>query len=110
MGDLLAGLIQNGVKIGMSTRGVGNLNQKGIVDEYKLVSVDAVWNPSGPGCMAESLYESRGYMIDQHGTIRPVEQAYDKLTAALSHLPKRSEDKNEALLQAFDQFFKSIKG
>lgn len=109
MGDLLAGLIQNGVKIGMSTRGAGNLNSRGVVDEYKLISIDAVWNPSGPGCMAESLYESRGYMLDNYGNLQPVEQAYDRLGLMLSHLPKKSEDKNQAVINAFDEFFKSLK-
>ena len=106
-GDLLIGLLRNGFKTGMSTRGVGNLNEKGVVDEFKLISVDAVWNPSGPGCMVEALLESKRYMIDNHGGI--VEVAFDNLEKNISKLPRNSELKEQHLIESFKTLLNEIR-
>lgn len=106
-GDLLIGLLRNGFKTGMSTRGVGNLNDSGIVDEFKLISVDAVWNPSGPGCMVEAILESKQYMIDKHGKI--VEVAYANLEKNISKLPRNTHLKEQVLFDSFQQLLREIK-
>ena len=105
-GDLYAGLIQNGVSTGMSTRGVGNVNSDGRVDEFKLVAVDVVFNPSGPGAFVDGILESRNFLIDEHGQI--VEKAYNKLEEELSTLPVRSADKAQKILNALSNFIDEI--
>jgi len=84
-GDILAAILQHGGKPGMSTRGVGNIDDGGLVNEYKLITVDSVSSPSGPGCFVDGILESRNFMINTHGDI--VEGAYASFQNGLSNLP-----------------------
>ena len=90
----------------MSTRGVGNVNSDGRVDEFKLVAVDVVFNPSGPGAFVDGILESRNFLIDEHGQI--VEKAYNTLEEELRTLPVRSADKAQKILNALSNFIDEI--
>lgn len=105
-GSLLAGLLVDGVKVGMSTRGVGNINENKEVDDYKLITVDVVHEPSGPGCFMEGILESRDFMINKFGEI--VEIPYEELVENLMSLPKNSDAKSQKISQALKSFLKSI--
>ena len=105
-GDLLAGLLENGVKVGMSTRGVGNVTGSNRVDEYKLVAVDVVSNPSAPGAFVNGILESKNYMIDTHGDI--VECAYAKLENDLTVLPRHSDAKTHLFANAISEFIRKL--
>lgn len=104
-GDLLAGLLENEVKVGMSTRGVGNVVDNR-VNEYKLVAVDVVSNPSAPGAYVNGILECKNYMIDQHGEI--LECAYNKLENNLKNLPKHGEAKKHLFAYAITQFINGL--
>ena len=88
-GDTFASILQHGGKPGMSTRGVGNIEPTGLVNEYNLIAVDAVMNPSGPGCFVDGILESKNFIINTHGDI--VEAAYTSLENGLAKLPKHDE-------------------
>lgn len=104
-GDIIASLLDHGTKIGVSTRGVGSINESGIIDrEYKLITVDLVSDPSGSGCFVNGIYEAKNYMINQYGDI--VEVLYNKLDKGLSHLPKHNS--NEQVVNLLKEFIKSI--
>jgi len=105
-GDLLAGLLSNGVRVGMSTRGVGNINEQKEVDEYKLITIDVVHEPSGPGCFMEGILESKNFMINEHGDI--VEIAYEKLTQELANLPRHTDARSQQIAEAIRNFLIQI--
>jgi hypothetical protein len=105
-GDLYAALIENGVSTGMSTRGVGNVNSDNRVDEFKLVAVDVVANPSGPGAFVDGILESRNFLIDTHGEI--VERAFVTLDETLAVLPSRSTEKASRIMEALTNFITDI--
>ena len=48
MGKIAKALVQDGVQLGMSTRGVGTLDGDLVKDDYKLITVDIVADPSAP--------------------------------------------------------------
>jgi hypothetical protein len=104
-GDLVAGLLQNGVKVGISTRGVGNINEKKVVDDYRLITADLVNEPS-PGCFLEGILESKQFMIDTHGEI--VEFAYDKIEEGLADLPNRTDARKAKIVAVMTDFLRSI--
>lgn len=104
-GDLLGGLLENGVKVGMSTRGVGNVID-GRVDEYKLVAVDVVSSPSAPGAYVNGILESKNFMVNEYGEI--MECAYDQLEKALEILPKDSIAKRHLFATAISQFLNEL--
>lgn len=65
MGNIARELVKSGVKIGVSSRGAGAVNEGGGVSDFNFVTVDIVATPSAPGAMPEAVYESM--MASQHG-------------------------------------------
>jgi len=105
-GDLLKGLLDNEVKIGMSTRGVGNVTNSHVVDQYKLVAVDVVAAPSAPGAWVDGILESKNFLIDEHGDI--VEYAYNAFEKKVEKLPYSGNAKKELFVEAIRVFLNSI--
>lgn len=57
-------LMDANVQLAVSSRGLGQLSESGVVgDNYKLISIDAVFEPSNPTSFVESVYESQEYII-----------------------------------------------
>jgi len=67
MGQLISTMINNGVKIGVSSRGSGNVKEDGSgeVSEFEIITVDAVAQPSAPGAYPTPIYEH--LMNTKHG-------------------------------------------
>jgi hypothetical protein len=112
-GDILAAILFRGGKIGKSTRGaVDNPNNK-IIDknnQYNLITVDTVLDPSGPGCyINDILLEEKDYMVNEHGLI--IECAYNQLEKDLSEYKSTADQakKNEYLFNAFNEFLANIR-
>ena len=57
-GRIVQDLIEGGVKLGVSSRGTGNVNHAGIVEDFNFVTLDIVAQPSGPGCYPDVIRES----------------------------------------------------
>lgn len=66
MGNIARKLIESGVRLGVSSRGAGSVNNEGIVEGFNFITVDIVATPSAPGAIPESIYES--IMNDVAGT------------------------------------------
>lgn len=58
MGNIAQSLIESGVKIGVSSRGAGQMNEGNTVSDFHFVTVDIVATPSAPGAVPTSIYES----------------------------------------------------
>jgi len=57
MGNICKTLLENGVKLGVSSRGSGNVTESGSVSEFEIQTVDIVANPSAPDAYPNPLYE-----------------------------------------------------
>jgi hypothetical protein len=57
-GLIVQNLIAGGVKLGVSSRGTGNVTNEGVVEDFNFVTVDIVAQPSGPGCYPDVVRES----------------------------------------------------
>jgi Prohead core protein serine protease len=58
MGDLVKTMLTNGVKLGVSSRGSGNVNDaNGHVSDFEIVTVDVVAQPSAPNAYPTAIYE-----------------------------------------------------
>jgi len=57
MGNICKTLIENGVKLGVTSRGAGNVNESGKVSDFEIQTVDIVANPSAPDAYPDPLYE-----------------------------------------------------
>jgi hypothetical protein len=57
-GMIVQNLIAGGVKLGVSSRGTGNVTSEGVVEDFAFVTLDIVAQPSGPGCYPDVVRES----------------------------------------------------
>jgi len=68
MGELIRTLIEADVKLGVSSRGVGNVDDKGEVSGFEIITVDIVARPSAPDAYPKPVYEAlntkRGRIIE----------------------------------------------
>ena len=66
MGELISTMLQSGVKLGVSSRGSGNVDDAtGKVSDFEIVTVDIVAQPSAPNAYPKAIYE--GLMNMRHG-------------------------------------------
>jgi len=66
MGDVIAKMLGAGVKLGVSSRGSGNVDEMtGKVSDFEIVTVDIVAQPSAPNAYPKAIYE--GLMNMKHG-------------------------------------------
>ena len=58
MGNLIKTMLEAGVKLGVSSRGSGNVNEgSGEVSDFEIITVDIVAQPSAPGAYPTPVYE-----------------------------------------------------
>lgn len=59
MGQLIRTMLESGVKLGVSSRGSGNVKEDGSgeVSDFEIITVDVVAQPSAPGAYPTPIYE-----------------------------------------------------
>jgi hypothetical protein len=73
MGQLVATMLDSGVKLGVSSRGSGNVNDAdGKVSDFEIVTVDVVAQPSAPNAYPKAIYEG---LMNMRGGQRVFEMA-----------------------------------
>ena len=73
MGQLVATMLDSGVKLGVSSRGSGNVNDAdGKVSDFEIVTVDVVAQPSAPNAYPKAIYEG---LMNMRGGHRVFEMA-----------------------------------
>jgi len=59
MGQLVTTMLESGVKLGVSSRGSGNVSEHdGRVSDFEIITVDIVAQPSAPNAYPKAIYES----------------------------------------------------
>jgi hypothetical protein len=73
MGNLVRTMLESGVKLGVSSRGSGNVNEaNGHVSDFEIVTVDVVAQPSAPNAYPTAIYEG---LMNMKGGHRVLEMA-----------------------------------
>lgn len=102
-GQIVKGLLEGGVQLGVSTRGLGSVVERAgttyVGDDFTLMAVDVVSDPSGIDCWVNAVNESADWVITDDGKI--VEQVRKEL--------KKQKFNEERALQLFSHFLQSIK-
>jgi len=102
MGKIAIALIKEGILLGMSSRCVGNVGDKGVVaDDLVMCSIDMVHSPSAPGAFMEGVYESKEWLI----------QGNQILEVAVGNLTKKMDKtyNSKVVLQYMTEFMDDIK-
>jgi hypothetical protein len=69
MGSIVQTLLQSGAKLGVSSRGSGNVDDGGAVSDFEIITVDIVAQPSAPNAYPRTIYESLYNMKGGHSII-----------------------------------------
>ena len=89
VGQIVRSLINDGVKVGMSSRALGQLEEQadGInrVNEMRLIAVDCVADPSCPKAFVNGILESKQYVVGMDGKFEEVYESFEK---SLRGIPK----------------------
>ena len=76
MGELVKTMLQSGVKLGVSSRGSGNVDPTtGHVSDFEIVTVDVVAQPSAPNAYPKAIYEGLMNMKYGHNVIEMAREA-----------------------------------
>lgn len=84
MGRIAQSLLDGGVKLGVSSRGLGTLNEEDnttVNDDYQLVCVDIVGDPSAQSAYVNGIMENKEYIIKGDSI---VEKAVENLEESLA--------------------------
>jgi hypothetical protein len=92
MGNLVRTMLESGVKLGVSSRGSGNVSEDGSgnVSDFEIITVDVVAQPSAPGAYPTAIYE---HLMNARGGMK----AYE-LAQATRHDPKAQKYLKESLV------------
>ena len=75
-GNILKALIDKGVQVGVSSRGMGSLKQMGEVlevqDDFELLCWDFVSTPSNPGSYMHLVKEGKEYLTNSYGKVNSI--------------------------------------
>ena len=76
MGQLIKTLLQSGVKLGVSSRGSGNVDDRtGHVSDFEIVTIDVVAQPSAPNAYPKAIYEGMMNMPYGHRLLEVAREA-----------------------------------
>jgi hypothetical protein len=92
MGNLVKTMLESGVKLGVSSRGSGNVADDGsnTVSDFEIITVDVVAQPSAPGAYPTPIYET---LMNARGGMK----AYE-LAQATKHDDKAQKYLKESLI------------
>ena len=92
MGQLVKTMLESGVKLGVSSRGSGNVTEDGSgeVSDFEIITVDVVAQPSAPGAYPTPIYE---HLMNARGGMA----AYE-LAQATKQDPKAQKYLKESLI------------
>jgi hypothetical protein len=118
MGNIVKTFIDEGVKIGVSTRGLGSVKQRdGIMEvqnDFHLATVDIVTDPSGPDCFVKGIMENTEYFFDiASASWRPsggiVEEAIDIEVPSIEYVTPERFNEAMDMLQILQDEIRNIK-
>jgi len=100
-GRIAKSLVDEGVSLGVSTRGVGSLDGAHVNKDYKLITVDLVADPSAPNAFVDGILENREFIIENDRIVE----------VAIQHLEKDIAQKadSSSVLKAVVQFLDEVR-
>jgi hypothetical protein len=91
MGELVKTMLQAGVKLGVSSRGSGDVDNDGHVKDFEIITVDVVAQPSAPGAYPTPIYE---HLMNHKGGYRSL-----RIAKEVQDDPKAQKYLKESLLK-----------
>lgn len=109
-GKIVKTFINEGIRIGVSTRGLGSVRMVNglneVQDDFHLATVDIVTNPSGPDCFVNGIYESQEYLWDAASGDYKALEVLESIRSDVRSKSKFDEAKAMAKIDAFIKLLK----
>ena len=107
MGKIVEGLLEGGVKLGVSSRGMGSLEKKnGVMQvgkDFMLATVDIVQDPSAPEAFVNGIMEGVDWVWD-NGILKP--QEIEKIETEIKEA--RNMRSSDIEIKAFKNFLSKL--
>jgi hypothetical protein len=107
-GQIVKNLMNEGVKLGVSTRGMGSLEKRGgvnvVKEDFMLAAIDIVADPSAPNAFVNGIMEGREWIWD-NGILK--EQQIAEYHNSLKKTPSRKLQAES--IKLFADFLRKIK-
>ncbi len=112
-GKELQALLEGGCKMGVSSRGTGNLLEGNIVaDDYHMVTIDAVYMPSAQVAYCDAMYESvqrtTEWVLNESLGLYVERETENNADKMVNDIQVTSPEKAEQIAKATEQFNKKI--
>lgn len=108
MGKIAKNLLDEGVKLGVSTRGLGSLQEKNGINivqpDFHLSAIDIVSDPSGPDCFVEGIMENANWVFNASTNSWMIAE---QIKTAINKMNVKQINENK--IKLFENFLKSIK-
>lgn len=111
-GKILESLLNDGVRMGVSSRGTGNLGKDNVVcEDFSLLTIDAVYMPSAQVAYSDAIYESIQntvkWVLDEKSGLL-IEKKEDINKAAEKFNKTVDKEGSKAIVDAFKEFLSRL--
>lgn len=100
MGGLVRGLLEGGTILGVSSRGTGSLEERNgakyVKDDFNLVTVDIVSDPSAPSAFVNGILEGVEILYDKNGNL--IEKNIEIVEKKIVNDTKRMKKKKPSMV------------
>jgi len=107
MGNIVKNLIDEGARLGVSTRGMGSLKSRNgyqeVQEDFMLAAVDIVADPSAPNAFVNGIMEGREWMF-----IDGIWQEREANAAKKLIKESSSKNLNKNIVKVFEDYFRNL--
>jgi len=110
-GKLAAALIKEQIPFGVSTRGLGSVEEVNGVDtvceDFYLATIDIVHDPSAPDAWVNGIMESRNWIMES-GVFKPIEVSTTKAKLEKAYRKPKSTSREAEIVNLLENFLHKL--
>lgn len=109
LGNVLKNLMESGVKVGVSSRGTGSLRNGVVQNDYNMICIDSVFNPSGPNCFMQAMTEGKEWVLENGVlTEQDIKEAVAEVDQIVIETKFLVEERQAAFMKVFQDMMAKI--
>jgi hypothetical protein len=112
MGQIVKGLVEGGVQLGVSSRGMGSIEMKNgvnyVKDDFNLSTVDIVQDPSAPNAFVNGIMEGVDWTMDNTGHYIVSDQIEEGETEMMEAVTEEVVDNTDSEVSGFEHFLSKL--
>lgn len=110
MGLIAQALVEGGVKIGISSRGVGTLRESIVQNDFRVSAIDLVSDPSAPNALMDIVMEGKKEWVMENGilTEKELQDTVAEVNKIIIENQFSKEDRAAATLKMFNECLAKI--